>query len=288
MTSAPQGISALPSSGKTARDENFPVASLLLPARIRGHVKTFYRFARAADDIADSPALTPEEKLTALAALGSVLINGDGTGPVRAMRNSLAETRVTAQHCRDLLRAFSQDATKDRYASWEELMDYCILSAAPVGRYVIDLHGGPGAAYFASDALCCALQVLNHVQDCRKDYVALDRVYLPQDWMQAEGAHCDTLSRKHAAPALRRVLDRCLAGIEALLMQAQPLPAMVASTRLAMESSAILAIARSLTRKLQRRDPIAQHVTLSRWQYLSCIASGTARTWWQRLLPPHS
>ena len=157
-------------SGKGAADENFPVGSFLLPRRLRPHVAVFYAFARAADDIADNPDLSAEDKLCRLEALDGVF---GGTGlddpaldKATRVRGSLMQCGVTAQHCRDLLAAFKLDAVKTRYADWGELMAYCRLSATPVGRYLLDLHGEAAEDYPASDALCDALQVRHIDMPC--------------------------------------------------------------------------------------------------------------------------
>ncbi len=156
-------------SGKDAAYENFPVGSWLLPAPLRPHIATFYAFARAIDDIADNGDLPPAEKVARLDGFEDVLLGRDRDDPDFAkaarMRASLAETGIAPGHCIDLLAAFKQDAVKARYRDWDDLMGYCILSAAPVGRYLVDLHGGSADGYGASDALCMALQVINHLQD---------------------------------------------------------------------------------------------------------------------------
>ena len=177
-------------SGKDRGDENFPVGSLLIRPDLRPHVHAYYAFARNADDIADSPALSPENKVARLDRMEAVLLGREREGSPSAarLRDSLAETGVDAVHACELLIAFRQDATKRRYASWDELMTYCRYSAAPVGRYVLDLHGEDRATWPPSDALCAALQVLNHLQDGGKDLSALDRSYLPQDMLEAAGA----------------------------------------------------------------------------------------------------
>src|SRR5215470_9663411 len=199
-------------SGKWARDENFPVGSWLIRAELRPHVHAFYRFAREADDVADNPALAADEKVRRLDRMGEVLegARGDDAPAARAMRDSLIETGVVAQHCHDVLRAFRLDATKLRYRDWDDLMGYCRYSASPVGRQLLDLHGESRTTWPASDALCSALQVLNHLQDCADDYRRLDRVYLPLDDLAAEGTAVEVLTADMSSQGLRRVLDRLL------------------------------------------------------------------------------
>jgi squalene synthase HpnC len=208
-------------SGKGSGDENFPVGSWLLPARLRPHVAAYYRFARAIDDIADNPDLEADDKVARLTRFEDAVLGRETDDPALAtahrMRASLAETGVTARHCVDLVTAFKQDAVKLRYDDWADLMGYCENSANPVGRYLLDLHGERDSGYPFSDALCSALQVLNHLQDCRDDYRNLDRVYLPLDWMGMEGLEVSALvgPRREAMFARseeRRVGKECLRG----------------------------------------------------------------------------
>jgi hydroxysqualene synthase len=265
-------------SGKDAAYENFPVGSWLLPATLRPHIATFYAFARAIDDIADDPGLAPAEKVTRLDGFEDALLGRSGDDPDFAkatrMRASLAETGIAPSHCVDLLAAFKQDAVKSRYRDWDDLMGYCILSAAPVGRYLVDLHGGSANGYAAADALCKALQVINHLQDCQDDYRTLDRVYLPLDWMDAFGAVVEDLDGTATGPALRKVIDRAVEETRRLLADARALPGGLHSRRLAMESAAIMRIAERLIGLLQRRDPLAGRVELSKVGYLWCCAGG--------------
>ena len=265
-------------SGKDVAYENFPVGSWLLPARLRPHIAVFYAFARAADDIADNPELPADEKVARLEAFEATLLAED-PGPDAVamavhMHRSLRQTGVDARHCLDLLAAFKVDATKLRYRDWDDLMGYCILSAAPVGRFLLDLHGGSKEGYAASDALCMALQVINHVQDCKDDYRDLDRVYLPQNWMDEAGASLDDLDRPASSPALRAVLDRVLEHTGTLLGTARSLPRGLVSRRLAMESGAIIAVAERLVRLLRQRDPLGPRVELTKPEFLWCCARG--------------
>lgn len=281
-------------SGKWAEDENFPVGSRLIAPALRPHVARYYAFARAIDDIADNPDLAPEDKVARLDAFDRALVDPAADAPevakATALRGTFETLGVPAEHGRDLIVAFKQDATKGRYADWSELLGYCRYSAEPVGRFLLDLHGEDRALWPYSDALCTALQVLNHLQDCVPDYRKLDRVYLPQDWLAQEGADVGALVAARSSPALRRVLDRCLAGTEELLAPAGALAGRLKSPRLAAESAAIVKIARVLTRELSRRDPVAERVALSKprtgWVALSGALGMMLRRWRGPVAPP--
>lgn len=252
-------------ASKDAGGENFPVGSFLLPKSLRPHVIRFYDFAREADDIADAPELPPQEKISRLNAYAETLESGHG--PVSAalrLRQSLEETGITQRHALDLISAFQQDAVKSRYANWGELMEYCERSASPVGRYLLDLHGEDPAGYGASDMLCNALQVINHLQDCGKDYREMDRVYIPQDWIKAHGAETSALASPHLTGQMRGVLNRCIAETHNLLKRAKTLPKACKSKRLGAESAVIFTLAQKLTIALETRDPLAERVVFSK------------------------
>ncbi len=274
--SRPAWTRAAAPASRRARGENFPVGSRLLRRELRPHVARLYAFARAADDVADAPDLAPGEKLRRLDAFEAALGGGAGPAEAVALRASLAETGVTDRHARDLLLAFRRDAVEGRCADWAALAAYCAHSAHPVGRHMLDLHGEDAAARPASDALCAALQVLNHLQDLGPDRRRLDRVYLPLDWMARAGAGVGDLDAEAASPALRAVIDRALDATDALLARAAPLPRLVASPRLAGECAAILGLARRLSARLRRADPLAARVALSRRDFAGAAAAGAA------------
>jgi len=275
-TTSPGAASVEAWSGKDRGDENFPVGSWLIRRDLRAHVHAFYRFARNADDIADSPVLTADDKLRRLDRMGEILDGaaGDDSPTAAAMRVSLAETGVTAQHCHDVLHAFRQDAVKLRYRDWDDLMDYCRYSAAPVGRQLLDLHGEDRDTWPPSDALCAALQVLNHLQDCGEDYRNLDRVYLPLDHLEAAGCSVATLTAPIASSGLRQVLDRLLDRTETLVVAAQGLSRRVQAGGLRRESAAIVALAGRLAHRLRRGDPLASRVKLTKSDFAAAFLSG--------------
>jgi len=263
-------------SGKDKADENFPVGSWLIRKDLRAHVHAYYSFARNADDIADHETLSPAQKISRLDLMEAVLLGtrDDGAPSALRLRESLMQSGVSAIHGRELLVAFRQDATKTRYASWAELMEYCRYSAAPVGRYVLDLHGESRETWPASDALCASLQVINHVQDCAGDLRSLDRCYIPQDWLAAAGVSTDDLARNPTVPGLRNVFDQMLADTETLNQTASALPRLVRARRLRVETAIIAGLARRLTARLRRQDPLAMRVKLTKPDVLAATLMG--------------
>lgn len=248
-------------SGKGHRDENFPVASWLVRRDLRAPILAFYRFARAADDVADHPQALERQKLDQLARMEAALRGDAGANAEGAALRVVLQARgVTDQHALDLLEAFRRDVTKRRYADWSELMDYCLYSAAPVGRMVLDLHGEPTALWPANDALCTALQVINHLQDCGKDYRALDRVYVPLDALAAQDETVEALSAAQASPGLRRTLSALANRTGSLLEQSRAFAGGIADRRLALEVGVIQALAEDLVVRLERRDPLSERV----------------------------
>jgi squalene synthase HpnC len=248
-------------SGKTHRDENFPVASRLIHARHRALILAFYEFVRTADDIADHPELSAQQKIELLDRLEADLTGSGGGEPAAVrLRHALAERGLPPRHAQDLLKAFRLDATKLRYKDWDDLIGYCAYSAMPVGRFVLDVHGESRSTWPASDAICAALQINNHLQDCGKDYRNLNRVYVPLDALAAAGTSVEALGAAKASPELRR----CLAGLaertRALLHEGDALPVLVDDWRLGLEISVIVALADHIADILTTHDPLSERV----------------------------
>src|SRR5471032_1901359 len=194
-------------SDKTHLDENFPVASRLIAPRHRALILAFYEFVRSADDIADHASLSPQEKIDLLDRMQADLLGGSDENPQAVtLRRALDERGMSPHHAQDLLKAFRLDATKKRYNDWDDLIGYCSYSAMPVGRFVLDVHGESGDTWAANDALCAALQIINHLQDCAKDYRQLGRVYIPLDMLEQASISIVSLARDKSTLALRGVI----------------------------------------------------------------------------------
>jgi phytoene/squalene synthetase len=248
------------------RRENFPVAGWFIARADRPLVRAYYAFARSSDDIADDPDLPTSTKLARLdeiaATQGEDLFRDlDARGIDRAVGTGL-------------LMAFRADARGDAIETAADLDAYCKHSAAPVGRFLLALHGET-AATRESDALCAALQVLNHVQDAHDDWLRLKRCYLPRSW-QAEAGFSIT-DVDHDPAARDRVLVRMIDHADALLSAAAGLPDVIRTRRLAAQCAAILALARRLSWRLRQGDPWRRRVDLTPGDWAAAAFAGVAR-----------
>ena len=264
-------------SGKTYRDENFPVASWIIHPRHRALILAFYNFVRTADDIADHATLREPEKLAYLDLLEAELLGrGDSQMEAVNLRRALAVRAMPPRHALDVLVAFRMDVTKLRYETWDEVIHYCRYSAMPVGRFMLDVHGESTSTWAASDALCAGLQINNHLQDCGKDYKNLNRVYLPRDALAASGASVEQLGDACAPAPLLHCLHSLAARTEAVLDQGRSLGAEVRDFRLALEVSVIQAFADKIVRLLKVRDPLSQRVHLGPIELIAYSLGGLA------------
>jgi squalene synthase HpnC len=264
-------------SGKTHRDENFPVASWIIHPRHRGLILAFYNFVRTADDVADHATLEASEKLRLLDLFEAELLGKGDTQPEAVnLRRALAERSMPPRHALDVLIAFRMDVTKLRYENWDEVIHYCRYSAMPVGRFMLDVHGESTSTWAASDALCAGLQINNHLQDCGKDFRDLNRVYLPRDALAAAGASAVELGRERASAPLLQCLHALADRTELVLHESKSLSAEVRDFRLGCEISVIQAFADKIVGLLKVRDPLSERVHLSPLELLAQSLGGIA------------
>jgi hydroxysqualene synthase len=264
-------------SGKGHRDENFPVASLLISPAHRAPILAFYEFVRTADDIADHPTLSKASKLAHLDALEADLLGRSNQNAVAArLCAALAERKLTPRHAQDLLAAFRMDVTKLRYQNWDELIGYCSLSAMPVGRFVLDVHGEPRSTWPANDALCAALQINNHLQDCHDDFCNLNRAYVPLDALAAAGAWVEELGAARSSPALLQCLQGLARRTAALLAESEGFSPSIRDFRLSLEVAVITAMARRIVGMLIARDPLSENVRLGKLGMMQAMLAGVA------------
>ncbi|MDB5616848.1 squalene synthase HpnC [Tardiphaga sp.] len=270
-------------SGKTHKDENFPVASWIIHPRHRALILAFYNFVRTADDIADHAVLDAPAKLALLDELEANLLGqGDAQREGVVLRAALAERGMPPRHAQDVLIAFRMDVNRRRYGNWDELIHYCSYSAMPVGRFMLDVHGESKATWPASDALCAALQINNHLQDCGEDYRELDRVYIPDDTLARFGATHADLKQTKATPALLSCIRELADKTDALLRESDLLAVQVADIRLGCEISVIDTYAREILKLLKVRDPLSERVHLSKMELVGYGLSSLFGGLWRR------
>ena len=256
--------------------ENFPVASALLPMRLRRPIGLIYSFARQADDFADEGDLTPEQRLALLDGFKQELDRiGAGQPPQSAFFVTLAamiqEWQLPLQPFYDLLDAFSQDVVKSRYANFGEVMDYCRRSANPVGRLLLHLYGEATPRNIAySDAICSSLQIINFLQDVEVDYKK-NRIYFPQDEMAKYRITEQQIARGDASGMWGTFMLFEIERARKLLQSGAPL-GLALKGRIGLEMRAIIAGGETILRKLHkaRGDMFSQRPALQKrdWFYI--------------------
>lgn len=260
--------------------ENFPVASWLLPRRLRRPVEAIYRFARSADDIADEGDAPAAERLAELARYHQALDRIEaGNTPADAIFGPLAdairEHRIPFAPFRDLLSAFEQDVTKTRYANFGELMDYCRRSANPVGRLMMHLYGDHDPRHLAyADAICSSLQLTNFLQDIAVDY-RKDRIYLPMDELAAHHVSESQIATGDTRGLWRALMLKQIERTRKLLQAGAPL-GRVLKGRIGLEIRVTIRGGETILRKLHA-DPggvFTHRPVLTRRDWIMMLARG--------------
>ena len=260
--------------------ENFPVASVLLPAEVRKHVYPIYAFARHADDLADEDAdrdglLEWQQKLHRA-------ISGSDEGPVfRALSHTIAEKSLPVSLFDDLISAFLQDLEKTRYADYNELYDYCRRSANPVGRLILLLHGYTNYQLMTySDHICTALQLANFWQDVSVD-IQKERIYMPLDLMTRYGVSEENVRNNFFSPQSRDLARHLIADTREEFKKGVPLLQSI-SGRLRLELKMTVAGGVSILDKIKKNsyDIVSVRPTLSKWDWVNILRQLTFNRQW--------
>lgn len=265
--------------------ENFPVGSWIIPRAIRPHIHAVYAFARTADDFADQPGRVAEERLQLLDQWDKRLRqseSGEGADhPIfRALTHTLRATGLPVGLLHDLLAAFRQDVVKKRYATLDELTEYCRLSANPVGRIVLHLLGEATPSHLdCSDAICTALQLTNHLQDLGRDVWAGRPLYLPTAMMESYGVTEAMILERRFSPASGALMLDLVELTREFLARGEPLLTGVAWP-VNLELSVTWEAAMLLLEKIEESggNTLRNRPTLERREWLACAWRA-----WQRV-----
>lgn len=251
-------------SGKSAGSESFPVASLVLSPRVRPHVLAYYGFVRTADDVADHPDLSSERKLALLDILEEEMENPASDVKVCAsFARSVQRTGIGLDHAQTMLSAFRRDAKGDPIETWSDLEAYCQLSAAPAGRFLLEIHGEGKEYHPAADGMCAILQITNHVQDVKKDWAEMKRCYIPNTWIDELNITHDDLTGSAMTAGLKTALHRMLDGCKPLYEAGIPMLPHLKDRSLKAQVHGVAYAAQKLASHLYGRDPLAERVDLS-------------------------
>ena len=269
-------------SKKSFNDENFPVSSFLIDSKKGVHIRNFYHFARISDDIADNMLLDSSEKVRILKYFDNLLLERKENN-LKFMNNlifTLNNQNLSSENPRKLLKAFLMDSTKLRYKNWDELINYCNHSASPVGRFVVDLHLTNHShekikkIYLGTDRLCNCLQILNHLQDIKKDFERLNRIYLPMNYFKYEKLEISCLTQNFAVNPLLRVIKKCLTKVDIILSESEKYLVTITNKKLLRETMVIFLIAKKLSKLLAKNDPLKKKIKLSRIDLIFCFFKG--------------
>ena len=266
-------------SGKSYSDENFPVASFLMTKKIRSIVRVFYFFARMADDIADHQKLSSNQKKKILLFFDNAISKSKKTNNkvLDKMIAKFKELPSGKKYSRNLLKAFMMDASNKKYKNWNDLLYYCKFSANPVGRFVIDAvneRKNIEKIYEASDSLCTALQIINHIQDCKKDFKELNRVYIPESFFKKYSLDKKILRKSKSIENFERLKIEIVDNVLVSLRKTKLGLREIQSWRLRKETLIILNIAKRLCNLLKINDPLEKQIKLSRIDFIFCFFKG--------------
>jgi phytoene/squalene synthetase len=258
--------------GQFREAENFPVASFLLPASARNPILALYEFARNADEISDNKNEDAKLRNQRLQNLYNALNQGNiykipyyARGYYRACKDG----KMNLSHGLALIQAFIQDTEKSRYNSWQETLDYCQLSAATIGRLVLEACNEFNAEIKFSDNICTVLQLINHLQDLKKDYSELDRIYfhnIPQQLISGDDESAELTSAK----------NEIIMQLKAMLQESYPIFSQLNSLRLRAEIATIYHVAQRLLVKLEKNNILANtRIELTKAEKIKCLISGS-------------
>ena len=266
-------------SGKSYSDENFPVASFLMTKKIRKIVRIFYFFARMADDVADHKTLTKHQKIKILKSFDNAILKNKQSHNkvIQDMILEFKDLPSGKKYSRNLLKAFLMDASNKKYIKWSDLVYYCKYSANPVGRFVIDAvkeKNNVEKIYEASDNLCTALQIINHMQDCKKDLEELNRVYIPESLFKKYSINKSILKKSRSMGNFEKLKVEIIENVLISLKTTKNGLSFIQSWRLRKETLIILNIAKRLCNLLKKRDPLKENIKLSRIELIFCFFKG--------------
>ena len=240
----------------TYHNENFPIG-MMFSSKLKPLVELYYQAARFADDIADSNILEKEKKLSKLEDITKAFLSpesGNNLTIIRKLGKMFAKERLDASLYTDLLKAFEKDAAGLKIHVWEELVDYCRYSAAPVGRFMLAISDENVSTYLPAENLCVLLQIIDHLSDIKEDLSLLGRIYIPSTIMKEYNVKDSDLGLNYTKPEVKLMLDEITKRLEKMQDDARILPKLIKKLSLRFEVCVILSLTSSMIKKYKKVD----------------------------------
>lgn len=270
-------------ASKNMTNENFPVAKLVKKS-LRPIVIAYYKAARLADDIADDEHLQAAEKLALLQEIETDFYAGlqQKSQPHQQdfayeLGQIFAAEQLDASLYTDLLKAFAKDAKGIEIEVWEQLIDYCRFSAAPVGRFILALYDESPTTYLPAETLCAVLQISNHLQDLKSDAISLKRCYLPLDVLDKFGAHLSDVYLDKTYPPLQQAIIFINQKLKQMLADSLVLLSVTRSKRLKIQLGIIHSLTNSMLKKIDNNDVLVKKIRLNFYDYLKALLVGSCK-----------
>ncbi len=262
---------------KQSKDENFPVGKLI-SKKLRHLVKAYYKAARSADDIADNPDLSSKDKMTQLDDAERAFYGKESLAKsypeMFELGKLFQKENLSVGLYTDLLVAFRRDSENQKIEIWEQLLDYCKYSAAPVGRFVLAIHDENPATYLPAETLCAVLQIVNHLQDMKYDAISNKRFYLPRQMMQHYGVVESDIFLNKCSQPLKLLIDDICQRLRKMLDDAAILPAIVKSLSLKAELGVIISLTNSMLKRIEKGDVLTTEIKLSSFDWFKAMTIG--------------
>lgn len=267
---------------KNKNQENFPVGMMVFGKDKRRLIFDYYKFARYGDDIADNPKLKPRDKVEKLYELEDIFLGnksykGQKLKFAQTLKDEFNRFQLSSSLATDLLIAFRKDAMGFQYQTWGQLVDYCKYSAAPVGKFMLAVHGESASTYLPATSLCAALQIVNHVQDIKYDAEVLGRVYIPEEILKKHHLKASDLTKSQSPLNLRKAIEEILEKTQGMLKDGELLPSIIRSLSLRTEVCIILSLTNIMIKKILKGDVLAEEIKLSRGDWFRAVVSGCCK-----------
>ena len=260
----------------TYHNENFPVG-MMVSSKLKPLVEIYYHAARFADNIADSNVIEKKQKLTKLDDIRKAFLfpeAGNNLPLIRNLGKMFVKESLDASLYTDLLKAFEKDASGIKIQVWEELIDYCRYSAAPVGRFMLAISNESVSTYLPAENLCVLLQIIDHLSDIKEDLSLLGRIYIPSQIMTEYNVRESDLGLSYTKPEVKAMLNDIVKRLEKMQDDAKILPKLIKNFGLRIEVGIILSLTNSMIKKYKKADILQKAPKPSIIDWIKAVFSG--------------